>query len=131
MAGDLTTDPVAYLDSLDKEGLRKALGSEANARAFADGADPGQIVNAYRRQLVSPRSYVGGVRPAQVYGRSVRYTTEGTTRRGIANWRMRQAEAARAGAGGRTPRLMPESIYQIAQDDADARRLLRLYGWIL
>ena len=117
-AGDWTTDPDAYLETLDDEGLRRALGSEANARAWRDGADTNQLINAYRRG--------GDVRTAQVYGRNVRYTTEGTTRRGRAYRSMQGLPGGR----GRAPRLMPESIYQIATDREDAIRLLRLYGWI-
>ena len=132
VADDLSVNRREYLDSLDDKALAKALGSQANARAYRDGADLSQLVNAYRKS--------GGVRPAQVYGRNVKYTTEGTTRRGLANWRMRQAEYVRAGGesknGGRyrslrAPRLMPESIYQIAESPQDAHRLLRLYGWVL
>ena len=124
IADDLTVDPGEYLDSLDDQALAKALGSKSNARAYRDGADPAQIVNAYRKS--------GGVRTAQVYGRTVKYTTEGTTRRGIANWRMSQAGYQKAGERRlRAPRLMPESIYQIAESPADARRLLHLYGWVL
>jgi hypothetical protein len=26
---------------------------------------------------------------------------------------------------------MPESIYQIAKDQEDAKRLLKLYGWVV
>ena len=144
IAGDLTVDADAYLHSLDEEGLRKALGSKANAQAWRDGADRNQLINAYRRS--------GDVRPAQVYGRQIKYTTEGTTRRGWANYQMRQMASAserveRAGTAVRitrdgreirsitrrrqqAPRLMPDSIYQIATDREDAIRLLRLYGWI-
>jgi len=130
IADDLTVNPREYLDSLDDKGLAKALGSQSNARAYREGADPAQIVNAYR----------SGIRKAQVYGRTVKYTTEGTTRRGLANWRMRQAGYIRAGGEAknsgryrslRAPRLMPESIYEIAESPADAQRLLRLYGWVL
>src|SRR5690625_2456893 len=60
IAGDLRVDPHEWLDSLDDDELAKALGSRANAQAFRDGADPGQLVNAYRRR--------GDVRKAQVYG---------------------------------------------------------------
>jgi hypothetical protein len=31
----------------------------------------------------------------------------------------------------KSPRLMPESIYQIAKDQDDAKRLLKLYGWVV
>lgn len=132
IADDLAVNPREHLDSLDDAGLAKALGSQSNARAYRDGADPAQLVNAYRKS--------GGVRPAQVYGRTVKYTTEGTTRRGIANWRMRQADYIRKGGGPKSggryrslhaPRLMPESIYEVAESPADAQRLLRLYGWVL
>ena len=144
IADDLTVDADAYLHSLDDEGLRKALGSKANAQAWRDGADRNQLINAYRRS--------GDVRPAQVYGRQIRYTTEGTTRRGWANYQMRQmagsserveqaGTAVRITRDGRevrsitrrrqqAPRLMPESIYQISTDREDAIRLLRLSGWI-
>jgi hypothetical protein len=79
------------------------------------------------------------VTTAQVYGRSIKYTTEGTTRRGWAHARMSQADYVRAAGEAkrgrytalRAPRIMPESIYQIATSKADADRLLRLYGWIL
>lgn len=139
IAGDLTVDSRSYLDGLDEAGLRKAFGSKANAQAYVDGADPNQIINAYRRQMLSNGSYAGGVRPAQVYNRSVKYTTEGSTRRGFAYTRMQSARYARAQGevkrgrytALRAPRLMPESIYQIATSKADADRLLRLYGWIL
>lgn len=131
IADDLMVDPQAYLDHLDDDALARTLGSQANAQAYRDGADVNQLVNAYRRK--------GDVRAAQVYGRHVRYTTEGTTRRGRAYRSMRQAryaqdEVRRSGERYfrlRAPRLMPQSIYQIATDPADAQRLLRLYGWIL
>ena len=144
IADDLTVDADAYLHSLDDEGLRKALGSKANAQAWRDGADRNQLINAYRRS--------GDVRPAQIYGRNIKYTTEGTTRRGWANYQMRQmagsserveqaGTAVRITRDGReirsitrrrqqAPRLMPESIYQISTDREDAVRLLRIYGWI-
>jgi len=118
VANDLTVDPRAYFDSLDEAGQARLMGSKANAQAMRDGADMNQLINAYRRK--------GSVRSAQVYGRNVKYTIEGTTRRGRAYSRMRGA-----GLTPRSPRLMPESIYQIATSKADADRLLRLYGWIL
>ena len=119
IAGDLLVDPRAHLDSLSDDELTKALGSKANAQAYRDGADMNQLINAYRKS--------GGVSKAQVFGRTVKYTTEATTKRGV------YGRAARAAGRDpvRAPRLMPESIYQIATSKADADRLLRLYGWIL
>jgi hypothetical protein len=118
VAGDLTVDPRAHLDSLTDTELARALGSKANAAAYRDGADINQLINAYRK--------TGGVTAAQVYGRNVKYTTEATTKRSV------YGRAARAAGRDlqRIPRLMPESIGQIATDAQDRMRLLRLYGWI-
>lgn len=146
---DLTVDANAYLDSLPSAdelakkypdltasmrreagevSLEDVLGSRANAQAWRDGADVNQLINAYRRS--------GAVSTAQQYSRTVKYTTSGTSSRGLAYRAMSQMRAnQRLDARGRniitTRRLMPETCYQIAKDPADARRLLRLYGWIL
>lgn len=129
-ADDVTTGVEGYLNSLDDRDLAKALGSKANARAFKDGADPIQMVNAYR----------SGVRPAQIYDERIKYTLEGTTRRGLAYRAMRAAGVtggdARRKVGDRylsakNVRLMPETIYARAGDDREkALQLLRDYGWI-
>ena len=135
-ADDVRVDPYAYFESLDAAGQAKLMGSEANARAMRDGADLNQIINAYRKK--------GSVSAAQVNGRHIKFTTEGTTRRGYAYSQMSQAQYVkdqgkmRVKAGGssrssvrlKAPRMMPETIYEIAKDQADAKRLLRLYGWI-
>lgn len=123
-------DPREYLDGLDDRQLARTLGSKANARAYKDGADLNALVNAYRKK--------GGIRTAQVYDRTIKYTTESTTRRGFASRRMIDSGYAKAfvAHGGRSmrvdrPRLMPETIYQIAGDDHDkALRLLHDYGWL-
>lgn len=120
-----------YLSSLSDDDLAKTLGSEANARAWNNGADLNQLVNAYRSK--------GSVRPAQIYGRNVMYTTEGTTKSGASYYRMKQAgyvkNDVRYGSKywrADRPRLMPETIYQIAGDNqAKALELLRNYGWII
>lgn len=120
-----------YLDGLDDRQLVKVLGSRANARAWKDGADLNQLVNAYRRK--------GSVSTAQVYDRRIKYTVEGTTKRGYASGRMISAGYAKEFVknGGRytkvdRPRLMPETIYQICEKTGkDPRRMLYDYGWIL
>ena len=86
--------------------------TKPGAEAISLGADVAQVVNARRENAVYP---------AQVLGRTVVATREGTTRRGVAHAAMR---------GGRT-RLMPESILAIAENQADAVRLLKLYGYVL
>lgn len=135
-ADDVRVDPHAYFDSLDEAAQVKLMGSRANARAMRDGADLNQVINAYRRK--------GAVSSAQVHGRAIKYTTEGTTRRGYAYSQMSKAQYVkaqgelrkRAGDSNRyatrlkAPRMMPETIYEVAKDQADAKRLLSLYGWI-
>lgn len=129
---DARTDPKAYLDGLSEAEQDRVLGSKANGQAFRDGADMNQLINAYRK--------AGAVRPAQIHNVNIKYTREGTTRRGHAYWQMSQAQYIREQSmfrdGSkylrlRSPRLMPESIYATAKDAADAKRLLKLYGWIV
>jgi hypothetical protein len=116
VGGDMLVDTDAYLRTLDEDELAKVLGSQANAQAYLDGADPRQLINAYR----------SGVSSAQVFGRNVTYTTESWTRQGDA---LRQYRAL-TGRGPKTPRLMPETIYQQAANRDEAVRLLRMYGWV-
>ena len=129
---DARTDPKAYLGGLSEAEQDRVLGSKANGQAFRDGADMNQLINAYRRK--------GAVRAAQVNGQGIKYTREGTTRRGHAYWQMSQAKYVREQSVFRdgtkyyrlkAPRLMPETIYKTAKDPADAKRLLKLYGWIV
>lgn len=108
-ATDLTTNPNYYFVSLTRE-QQDATFTKAAAEAIRDGADISQVVNARRSMDV-----------ATVYGRQAVITREGITRRGVAGRRL----------GKGTPRLMPETIYQIAQDREDAIRLLRRFGFIL
>lgn len=125
-ADDLRTDPRSYFDSLSAERQDEAF-TKAGAEAIRDGADMAQIVNAAR-----------GMSTAQVYGHELAITTEGVTRRGVAYDAMRRAGYAQRDTDvrsgryfqARAPRLMPEAIYEIAEDRADALRLLRLYGYL-
>ena len=83
--------------------------SRADTQAIHDGADIVQVVNAHR-----------GMTSADMFGRRVKATTEGTTKR--AAWRKENPT--------RLVRLRPESIYKFATDREDAIRLLRLYGYL-
>jgi len=84
--------------------------SKADAQAIRDGAEIHQVVNAHR-----------GMTTPTVFGRRVKATTAGTTRR--AAWRKANPS--------RLVRLRPESIYAIADGDrAEAVRLLKLYGYL-
>lgn len=95
-------------DKAFEEGMIRGL-SKADERAIADGADIFEVVNATR-----------GIATADLFGRHVNATTEGTTKR--AAWRKANPS--------RLVRLRPESIYRFAKDREDAIRLLRLYGYI-
>lgn len=129
IGGDMTLDLDAYLRSLDDDQLRKVLGSDANVTAWRDyGADPTQIINAYR----------GGMRTAQdLRGNRVTYTTDASTRRSVATYRMRNASRLDFDAGAvmvdgraRLVRRMPETILRTSRTREAALHQLRLYGWI-
>lgn len=149
-AGDLTTDPDAYFDSLPtaaelserypdltvKQRREMDLVSQEDvftvhgARAIRDGANIGQVVNARAGMSTAQEPLRGrgdrwtarGLKERRtVFGRELYTTTEGMTKRGT-------AYKAR---GRNYVRLMPESIYEIADDRADAIRLLKASGFIL
>ncbi|AXX32060.1 hypothetical protein APASM_4695 [Actinosynnema pretiosum subsp. pretiosum] len=149
-APDLTTSPRRYFDALSKPDQDRVFTS-AGAQAIRDGADIGQVVNARTGAYglagagarITPDEAaalregraVGRLRPVAVDGREVYVTTEGTTVRGLAGQRLAAEGLARL-LGDRyrratTPRLMPESIYELAEDRADALRLLRRFGYLL
>lgn len=109
-AGDLRTDPDAYFKSLSTEDQDKLLG-KANAQAVRDGADLNQVVNAQRGMSTTADG--------------VKITSEGATSRGLAGQRLG------ARRGRTATRLVPESIYKLASDRADALRLLHLHGYVL
>lgn len=127
VAGDLTVDPRAYFDSLDEAGQVKLAGSRANAQAVRDGADIGQVVNAYRRGSGLSLAQSPLVRK---YG--LKYTEAGSTDR---SWSTQQ----QVGLGVRDavrsnrvkPRLMPESIYSADLTRDQRLQMLRENGWIL
>lgn len=147
VAGDLTTDPRAYFDSLSETEQTRYF-TRDGARAIRDGADVSQVVNARRGALglstasgrvtdAEARALRGltddrvraSVTRTRVAGGDVLVTSEGTTRRALASTALRTR-------GGRlrdraAPRLMPESIYEIATDRDDAVRLLRANGYLI
>lgn len=84
--------------------------TEAERQAILDGSDITKVINSS-----------AGIRTADLFGRRVKVTTYGTTRRSA--WRRANPTLL--------VRLRPESIYRIADGDpAEAIRLLRLYGYI-
>ncbi|MFI6368699.1 hypothetical protein ACIBG0_38960 [Nocardia sp. NPDC050630] len=128
---DIRTDPKAYFNSLTPVEQARVF-TAAGARAIRDGGDMSQVVNARRGLTISGGIVRDGVRlgaraqTTDVHGRQLLTTTEGVTRRGVAG----RAIRARGRNARTTPRLMPEAIYQIAENREDALRLLRLNGYI-
>lgn len=118
--------PQAYFNGLSRAEQDRVF-TIAGARAIRDGASPTSVVNA-RRDMYT----------ADAYGRRLRATREGATRRG-AFYRLERARAIAAGQVPanigrafrlRTPRLLPETIYRIADSRDDAIRMLRRFGYI-
>lgn len=119
IAGDLRTDPEAAIRAGQVTGL-----SKADLQAIQDGADAGQVINAHR-----------GMYTADVFGKHIKGTLEGTTKRGLGAARMRASFEKVSGQRYRratSPRLRPESIYRFAEGDrGEALRLLRRFGYLL
>ncbi|WP_372672983.1 hypothetical protein [Amycolatopsis kentuckyensis] len=147
------------LNAADQDRIFTKAGAEAiragadiaqvvNARRGASGLAPAARLTADEKRAISS----GRLTPTRVFGRDIFVTTEGTTRRGLAGQRLiargarLQGETAetvsrlsRSGAVQRRvtrqrvqiPRLMPESIQQLATSKEDYLRLLRLNGYIL
>lgn len=127
-------DPKDYFNSLSRAEQNRGFG-EAGARAIREGADIAQIVNARR-----------GMTTMTAYGRRVQATTEGATRRGAFNRLERDRTEAQTGTRFarsrddvrrglpqfrlRTPRLMPEEIYRLAESRDEAIAMLRRFGYL-
>lgn len=122
----LTTTPDEYFHSLPTAEQDRIF-TKSGAQAIRDGADMGQVVNVYRRSAGMQYAQVSPIKAKVVNGKTVKYTTEGTTKRGVAA----KAQKRLRVNGPQQMRLMPESIYQVATDQADAVRLLKLYGYVL
>lgn len=118
---DLTTNPDTYFHSLSPAEQDRIF-TKAGAQAVRDGADLGQVVNARR-----------GMATMQFGKNAALITREGATSRGLAGKRLgalRKVEGEKYRRSGK-PRVMPETIYAVARDRADAIRLLKLNGFIL
>ncbi len=118
-------DPQAYFNQLGRAEQNRIF-TVAGARAIREGADIGQIVNARR-----------GMYTTTAYGRSVLATREGATRRGLfyQQERRRAIDRGLVGPSGRgfqlrTPRLMPEEIFRLADSRDEAIAMLRRFGYL-
>lgn len=118
-------NPKAYFSSLSAAEQNRIF-TVAGAQAIRDGASITTVVNARR-----------GMYTASAYGRAVRATREGTTRRG-AFYRAERLRAIqrglvpRSGRGFRlrTPRLAPEEIYRLAGSRSEAIAMLHRFGYL-
>jgi hypothetical protein len=149
-ANDWTVNPKKYFAGLAAE-EQDRLFTKAGAQAIRDGADINQVVNARRgangltpagarltneeAQAIREGRDIGRLQRIEVFGQQVYVTNEGTTVRGLAGKRLADRGLARP-IGQRyrratTPRLMPESIYELAENREDAVRLLRRYGYLI
>jgi hypothetical protein len=114
---DLITDPKAYFDHLSSAEQDRIF-TKAGAQAIRDGADMARVVNARRKAAGMAGAAEGQrnrLRRRDVAGQDLFTTAELT---------------ARGASGRQVVRLMPESIYEIAKDPADAVRLLKLHRYI-
>lgn len=118
--------PKRLVAQMSEEQKRTTFG-EAGARALAEGADIGQLVNARR-----------GMQSASVLGGRAVTTTEGTVRGEFRRREFRRLQASGAiprsrSARGFRPtraRLMPAEIFRLADDREHAVQLLRDNGFI-
>jgi hypothetical protein len=120
-AADLVSDPLQAIRDGQVTGLSKA----QRTAILDDGADASR-----------------GMRTADIGGRTVQITTEGTTKHGYANLVRKEIAANRAGLtswaefatqGGRSvkmPRLTVGEIYRISSDREDVIRLLHANGYV-
>lgn len=118
-------DPQSYFNSLGRAEQDRIFTS-AGARAIREGADIGQVVNARR-----------GMYTTTTYGRTVRATREGATRRGYFYRQERRRAIDRglvppSGRGFqlRSPRLLPEEIFELAESRDEAIAMLRRFGYL-
>lgn len=121
-----------------------------NSRRGALGLDiPGRLTAAERQAGLRKGDKYRQIVRTDVYGRPIYITREGTTKRGVAGKYLIQDSGSFQQVSGlatritrngpelreihttraRAPRLMPEAIYELAKDRADAIRLLDKYGY--
>lgn len=128
------TDARSYFNSLSQREQERIF-TIAGARAIRDGADITSVVNSRR-----------GMYTADAYRRRVAATREGATRRGAFFRSERRRTEDRTGIRFardriearrglpqfqlRTPRLLPEEIYKLAETRDEAIAMLRRFGYI-
>ncbi|WP_130291621.1 hypothetical protein [Pseudonocardia sediminis] len=131
------SDQNKYFGKATAEAIRLGadMNQAVNARRGAKGLSrPGRLTNAEQQMLRGGKSR-GKLERVDVYGRQLYVTDEGTTRGGIAGKRLIAQYGSEKGptrySRAKVPRLMPESVLEIADGDRDtAVKLLRKFGYI-
>lgn len=119
-----TTSPRRYFNRLTPEQRVQVFG-EGGAQAIAAGADISQVVNAY-----------DGVQVVQSFGREIRATTSGTTRRGLyGGYEVRPDGSLVKRSGPAPPRLLPDEIFAEAEHEGWTREqtltALQRFGYVI
>ena len=144
-------EPSALFNSLSTAEQDRVF-TAAGARAIRSGADISQVVNVRRgaagltpagaritdEEAKTLRNGLkrGHLQPTRLFGQDLFVTSEGTTVRGVAGKRLAASKGTVKVPGQRhrrakAPRLMPESIAEIAGDDDEMfRTLLQRFGYI-
>jgi hypothetical protein len=122
---DLTVNPNLLFESMSAAEQDRTF-TKAGAEAIRHGADMSQVVNARLGMHTAQHNLRGWIPKGRlermdVFGRGVFITTEGVTKHGVGR---------KAMGVGRPVRLMPESIFELAESRDESIRLLRLYGYI-
>jgi hypothetical protein len=128
------TNPMGFFKGLSRTEQDRRFGL-GGAEAIRNGADIYKVVNASRSTV-----------KVEAYGRKVKATLEGTTRRGDFYQQMRRETEQRTGQrfarGGadveqglprfklQTPRLTPGEILRLADGRDELIRLLRRFGYL-
>ncbi|MFE7609240.1 VG15 protein [Streptomyces celluloflavus] len=129
LARTYVEDPREHFERLSRADQDR-LYTKAGAAAIRDGADIAQVVNIRR----------GGLYTADVFGRRVKATYEGTRgraapfvrselRRAIESGQLPRGHSGR-GWRPKSPRLTPEAIYKAADSRDEVIRMLERYGYI-
>lgn len=118
---------IARMQADHPRALRKSL-TEGDLKALDHGANLNQVINAHR-----------GMTTAAGPKRTVRVTTEGTTKRGFAGQRLIREAGSRSGATGyrrsASPRLTPAQVFEEASLNGWSRdeivRQLTRFGYVI
>lgn len=128
-SGDMTTDPKLWFENLSRSEQDRQF-TKAGAEAIREGADISRVVNARRGAygLSKPGRYTAAEQRAQRLGLDRgRLTTQQFAGRDV----FLTAEAVTTRGVNRTVRLMPESIFSLAETREEALHLLRVHGYLI